>query len=133
MRTRTVVFAAALLLMAGVGTGAFGAHGLKAHVSADLLAVWQTAVLYQLVHGLGLLGVAALRPQLHARLASAGILFLLAGVLIFSGSLYALVLSGVRGIGAITPFGGVSFMIGWLLVALAALRGNGATAAEPRH
>lgn len=133
MRTRTVVFAAALLLMAGVGTGAFGAHGLKAHVSADLLAVWQTAVLYQLVHGLGLLGVAALRPQLHARLASAGILFLLAGVLIFSGSLYALVLSGVRGIGAITPFGGVSFIIGWLLVALAALRGNGATAAEPRH
>ena len=108
--------------MLGVGTGAFGAHGLKAHVTADMLAVWQTAVLYQLVHALGLLGTAALRPQLHPRLSTAAALFLLAGILIFSGSLYALVLSGIRGIGAITPIGGVCFMIGWLLLALAALR-----------
>lgn len=117
--------------MAGVGTGAFGAHGLRAHVSADLLAVWQTAVLYQLVHALGLLGVAALRPRLHPGLGTAGILFLMAGVLIFSGSLYALVLSGVRAIGAVTPFGGVSFMIGWLLIAISAMRGP--TSAEGRH
>lgn len=124
MRTHHLVFTASLLLMIGVGTGAFGAHGLKAHVAPDMLAVWQTAVLYQMVHALGLMGVAALRPQLHPRLSTAGILFLLAGVLVFSGSLYALVLSGVRIIGAITPFGGVSFMIGWLLVAVAALRGQ---------
>jgi len=110
--------------MMGVGTGAFGAHGLRAHVGPELLGVWQTAVLYQLVHALGLLGLAALAPRLHHKLASSSALFLLAGIVIFSGSLYALVLSGVRMLGAITPIGGVSFMVGWLLLALAAARGN---------
>ncbi len=121
MSTRTLVTAASLLLMLGVGTGAFGAHGLRAHVTPDMLAVWQTAVLYQLVHALGLLAIAALRPLLAARLASMAAGFLLVGIGIFSGSLYALVLTGIRGIGAITPIGGVSFMIGWLLLAAAAL------------
>lgn len=124
MRTRTIVIAAALLLMLGVGTGAFGAHGLRAHVGPNMLAVWQTAVLYQLVHALGLLGLAALRPQLHPGLASTSAWFLLGGVALFSGSLYALVLLGTRSIGMITPIGGVSFMIGWLLLALAAWRGQ---------
>ncbi|HLV27980.1 MAG TPA: DUF423 domain-containing protein [Burkholderiaceae bacterium] len=109
--------------MLGVGTGAFGAHGLRAHVGPDMLAVWQTAVLYQFVHALGLLAVAALSSRLHPRLASWATLFLLAGILIFSGSLYALVLSDVRALGAITPIGGVSFMIGWALLAWAAVRG----------
>jgi len=88
-----------------------------------MLAVWQTAVLYQFVHALGLLGVAALRPRLHPRLCSASVGFMLAGVALFSGSLYALVLTGTRALGAITPFGGVCFMVGWLLLALAAIRG----------
>lgn len=123
MRTRTITAVAAILLMLGVGTGAFGAHGLRAHVGPDMLAVWQTAVLYQFVHALGLLAIAALRPRLHAGLVTAAVCFLLAGILIFSGSLYALVLSGMRVLGAITPIGGVSFMIGWLLLALAAWRG----------
>lgn len=124
MRTRTLVIIAALLLMLGVATGAFGAHGLRAHVGPDMLAVWQTAVFYQLVHALGLLGTAALRPRLHARITSVAAAFLLAGVVLFSGSLYALVLSGVRGLGAVTPIGGVCFMIGWMLLGLAAWRGN---------
>ncbi len=124
MRTRTVVVCASLLLMLGVGTGAFGAHGLRTYVPADMLAVWQTAVLYQFVHALGLLGVAALRPRLHHRLCSASVGFMLAGVALFSGSLYALVLTGTRGLGAITPFGGVCFMVGWLLLTLAAIRGS---------
>lgn len=124
MKTRTIVIAASLLLMLGVGTGAFGAHGLRAHVGPNMLAVWQTAVLYQMFHALGLLGLAALRPRLHDRLASAAAVFLLLGILIFSGSLYTLVLSGIRMVGAITPIGGVSFMIGWLLLALAAARGQ---------
>lgn len=122
MSTRTLVTAASLLLMLGVGTGAFGAHGLRAHVTPDMLAIWQTAVMYQLVHALGLLAIAALRPLLAARLASMAAGFLLVGIGIFSGSLYALVLTGIRGIGAITPIGGVCFMIGWLLLAAAALR-----------
>lgn len=124
MRTRTIIIIAALLLVLGVATGAFGAHGLRAHVSPDMLAVWQTAVLYHLVHALGLLGAAALRPHVDARVASVSAAFLFAGVLIFSGSLYALVLSGERILGAVTPIGGVSFMIGWLLLAWAAWRGK---------
>ena len=108
--------------MIGVGTGAFGAHGLKAHVAPDMLAVWQTAVLYQLVHALGLLALAGLRAHLAPRPLSAAAVLLLAGILVFSGSLYVLVLSGVRMVGAITPIGGVCFLIGWLLVAVAALR-----------
>lgn len=124
MSTRIIVVIAALLLMVGVGTGAFGAHGLRAHVAPDMLAVWQTAVLYQMVHALGLLGVAALRPRLHPRLVSWAASFLLGGILIFSGSLYALVLSDLRMLGAVTPLGGVSFMLGWLLLALAAARGR---------
>lgn len=122
MRIPTLVFTACILLMLGVGTGAFGAHGLKAHVSADMLAVWQTAVLYQLVHAGGLLAIAALHPWLHPRLGNIAAALLIAGVLIFSGSLYALVLTGAGVLGAITPIGGVSFMGGWLLLALAALR-----------
>jgi len=124
LNARTTVIIASVMLMLGVGTGAFGAHGLRAHVAPDMLSVWQTAVLYQVFHALGLLGVAALRPRLRTKLASAASLFILAGILIFSGSLYALVLSGVRVIGAITPVGGVSFMIGWVIMAIAAARGN---------
>ena len=124
MKTSTLITVAAVLLMAGVGAGAFGAHGLRAHVAPDMLAVWQTAVLYQMVHALGLLAVAAMRPRLHCRFASASVLFLLAGVALFSGSLYLLVLTETRGIGAITPVGGVSFMIGWLLLAVSALKGG---------
>ena len=122
MRTHALVICASLLLLLGVGTGAFGAHGLRSHVSPDMLAVWHTAVLYQLIHALGLLAIAALHDKLHHNLAAAAAAFLLAGILIFSGSLYLLVLSGLRVLGAITPVGGVSFMIGWLLLALAALR-----------
>ena len=124
MKTSTLIAVAAVLLMIGVGAGAFGSHGLRAHVAPDMLAVWQTAVLYQMVHALGLLAVAAIRPRLHAGLASTSALLLLAGVGLFSGSLYLLVLTGTRGIGAITPIGGVCFMIGWLLLALSALKGQ---------
>lgn len=124
MKNRTLIAVAAVLLMIGVGTGAFGAHGLRAHVAPNMLAVWQTAVLYQLVHALGLMAVAALRAQLHPPLASASVAFLLAGVVLFSGSLYGLVLFGTRGIGVITPIGGVSFMMGWLLLAISAWKGN---------
>lgn len=124
MKNRCIIALAAVLLMAGVGTGAFGAHGLRAHVTPEMLAVWQTAVLYQLVHALGLLILPALRPRLHTLLASAAAICLVVGILLFSGSLYMLVLTDIRGLGAITPIGGVSFMLGWLLLAIAGLKGT---------
>ena len=110
-----------LFMFAGVLLGAFGAHAFKASLSEEGRAVWRTAVLYHLVHGLALLAVgwlATLRPQ-SALIDRAGWLFIL-GVVLFSGSLYLLSVTGVRKLGIITPFGGLAFLAGWLCLALAA-------------
>lgn len=122
MTERTLILWGALSLLAGVAAGAFGAHGLRQVVSPDMLAVWQTAVLYQMVHGLGLLALAALQGRLVAGPARWAGRFMVAGILIFSGSLYVLVLSGIKVLGAITPIGGVCFIVAWALLALAAWR-----------
>jgi uncharacterized membrane protein YgdD (TMEM256/DUF423 family) len=103
--------------------GAFGAHGLKARLSPDLLSAWQTGVQYHLWHALGLILIglcAALVPD-GPWLRAAGIL-LLAGILLFSGSLYALALGAPRGLGAVTPLGGLAFLLGWAALAVAAMR-----------
>lgn len=96
----------------GVALGAFGAHALKARVSPEMLSIWQTGVLYHLIHALVLLALA-----LFAKATGTDVRwtarFFLAGILIFSGSLYALVLSGVRLLGAVTPLGGIALLIGW--------------------
>ena len=107
----------------GVALGAFGAHGLKARVTPEMLSVWQTGVQYHLVHAIGLLLVGLLCQLLPdaALLRAAGWLLLL-GTALFSGSLYLMVLSGVRGLGMITPLGGVAFLLGWLLLAAAVWR-----------
>jgi uncharacterized membrane protein YgdD (TMEM256/DUF423 family) len=105
-----------------VAAGAFGAHGLKLRLTPDLLAIFDTAARYQMFHALALLaaGWAVSRwPGASAR--AAGWCFI-AGTLVFSGSLYALSLSGIRALGAITPVGGVLFIAGWLLLAVAAWR-----------
>lgn len=105
-----------------VGLGAFAAHGLKNRLPEDLLAVFQTGVQYQMYHALALFGVGLLAMQLSdsTLLRASGWLFL-TGIIIFSGSLYILSLSGIRWLGAITPIGGVAFLAGWLLLAVAML------------
>ncbi|MES2818872.1 MAG: DUF423 domain-containing protein [Pseudomonadota bacterium] len=106
----------------GVALGAFAAHGLKARLSADYLAVFQTGVHYQMLHALALLALALLSVQLPGRwLTAAGSLFVL-GILLFSGSLYALTLTGVGKLGIITPFGGLAFLAGWACLGMAAWR-----------
>jgi len=106
-----------------VTAGAFGAHTLRDRISADLLATFETGVRYQMYHALALLAVAwAVTRWPHSLPVAAGWLFV-AGTLIFSGSLYALSLTGARWLGAITPLGGVAFIVGWLCLALAAWRG----------
>jgi uncharacterized membrane protein YgdD (TMEM256/DUF423 family) len=105
-----------------VAAGAFGAHGLRARVGPDLLAVWETAARYHLVHALALVAVGqAAQAWRSPALRAAGALFVL-GTLLFSGSLYVLVLTGVRALGAITPVGGVAFIGAWLCLAWAAWR-----------
>lgn len=97
----------------GVALGAFGAHALKARLAGDALAVWHTAVQYHFWHALALLAVGLLALQRPSTaLNVAGAAFAL-GVLLFSGSLYALALTGVRGLGAVTPIGGVLLLVGW--------------------
>lgn len=106
----------ALYGLLGVAFGAFGAHGLRARLSPDALAIWHTAVEYQFYHAGALLIVGLWLNQQPARaLSAAGLCFAL-GVVFFSGSLYALALSGVRMLGAITPIGGLLFLAGWLIV-----------------
>ncbi|WP_420597502.1 DUF423 domain-containing protein [Deinococcus sp.] len=102
----------ALLTGTAVALGAFGAHALKATLSPENLAIFETGVRYQMYHGLGLLVLGAYPQQRR------GPKWLLAGTLIFSGSLYVLALSDIKVLGAITPIGGVLQLIGWGLVAL---------------
>lgn len=124
MTDRQLVVLASLTLLTGVAAGAFGAHGLKRIITPDLLNIWQTAVLYQLVHGLGLLAIAALGARFGSPLLSLAAAVMFAGVAVFSGSLYLLAISGTKWLGAITPIGGAAFIIAWAMVALAAYRAN---------
>lgn len=106
----------------GVALGAFAAHGLKGRLTPEYLAVFQTGTHYQLIHALALFGVGLLALHMPGRLVNlAGGAFSV-GILLFSGSLYLLTLSGIGKLGMITPFGGVAFLIGWLCLGLAAWR-----------
>jgi uncharacterized membrane protein YgdD (TMEM256/DUF423 family) len=109
----------ALLLAAGVALGAFGAHALRARFDAYSIGIWEKAVFYHFVHALGLLVVPLLaRTGAVSPVAADRVCWLLiAGVLIFSGSLYALAITGVRTLGAITPIGGTAFIAAWALLA----------------
>jgi uncharacterized membrane protein YgdD (TMEM256/DUF423 family) len=103
----------------GVALGAFGAHALKQRLDAYSLDIWQKAVLYHLIHALGMLIVAALlrAGALTESATTTVCALLLAGIVLFSGSLYVLALTGTRGLGAVTPFGGIAFIAAWLILA----------------
>jgi uncharacterized membrane protein YgdD (TMEM256/DUF423 family) len=108
-----------------VAAGAFGAHALKTRLTPELLAVFETAARYQMYHALALVAVALAQPRAAPSplWSWSGWLFA-AGTLLFSGSLYALALTGVKWLGAITPLGGLAFLAGWALLAVAGLRGG---------
>lgn len=128
MTGRAAIAAAGILGFLGVACGAFGAHALKARLSPDLLANWNTAAHYQMIHSLALLGVGLLLTIDAARkLAALSAICFAVGIVIFSGSLYALALTGAKWLGAITPFGGLSLLAGWLLLA------SGRAGAESRR
>lgn len=125
MTDRQLTILAALNLMVAVGAGAFGAHGLKRMLTPELLAVWQTGVMYHLVHALGLFVIALLGARFGSPLLSAAGVVMFVGIVLFSGSLYVLSLTGTHWLGAVTPFGGVAFLAAWAMVALAAYRAQG--------
>jgi uncharacterized membrane protein YgdD (TMEM256/DUF423 family) len=102
--------------------GAFGAHGLKNVLSPAMLTVYQTGVHYHALHALGLLALAAVACHWPSSWLRRAAWWLLAGIILFSGSLYTLSISGVRALGMITPLGGMAFIIGWLMVVIGAWR-----------
>lgn len=106
----------------GVALGAFAAHGLKSRLSAEYLAVFQTGTHYQLIHALALLGVALLALVAPGRLVNLAGGFFAAGIMLFSGSLYLLTLTGISKLGIVTPFGGLAFLAGWACLGLLAWR-----------
>lgn len=121
MARRTLVLAAVLGGLA-VLTGAFGAHGLRERLSPEALAWWKTAVEYHLAHALALLVTGLLAERAPSRALAVAAVAFAVGVLLFSGSLYALAWTGVRALGAVTPFGGLAFLVGWGALAVAAAR-----------
>lgn len=106
----------------GVALGAFGAHGLKNHVGPEMVAVFETGVRYQLIHALALFAVGVATDHWPSKwIATSGSLFVV-GMILFSGSLYALALGGPRWLGPVTPLGGICFMVGWLALAIGAIQ-----------
>jgi uncharacterized membrane protein YgdD (TMEM256/DUF423 family) len=120
------VFWGGLMLALGVAIGAFGAHGLQGRLDAYSMDIYQRAVLYHYVHALGLLLVGALAASnaISPALGRWAGMLLLIGIVFFSGSLYVLALTGNRMWGAVTPIGGVCFIAGWVVLAVAGLKGS---------
>ena len=116
-------FAAGSVLAAlSVITGAFGAHGLESRVGAELLETFETGARYHMYHALALLAVGWFAVNRSGRWVNAAGWLFLAGIVVFPGSLYVLVLTGQRWLGAVTPIGGVCFILGWIALAMAAIR-----------
>ncbi len=111
---RTLALAGVLLALA-TALGAFGAHALKSQLAPERLQVYETAVRYQFLNALGLLAVGVLLRSFDAELLRWSALLLLGGIILFSGSLYLLTMGAPRGLGAITPLGGLLLIAGWLL------------------
>jgi uncharacterized membrane protein YgdD (TMEM256/DUF423 family) len=121
MTVRLFLLFAAVSGFVAVSMGAFGAHALKGHLSDRMLQVLQTGVQYQFYHTLALMLVVVLLKHRASRLlAGSGVAFAV-GIILFSGSLYVLALSGIHTFGAVTPFGGIGFLTGWVMLALYAL------------
>ena len=119
---RLFIIMGALSGAIGVAAGAFGAHALRARVEPRMLEVFETGARYQMYHALALLAAAWMVSRFPGALMNASGWLFMAGTVLFSGSLYAMALTGVRALGAITPLGGVCFIAGWACIALAAMK-----------
>ena len=125
MIVKLFIIAGAINGFLAVALGAFGAHALKERLSEKYLAIWETAVQYQMFHAVALIAIGILMSSKLigpvSSLNTAGYL-MIAGIILFSGSLYVLSLTGIGVLGAITPIGGVAFLIGWIMIIVAAAK-----------
>jgi uncharacterized membrane protein YgdD (TMEM256/DUF423 family) len=130
---RTIVVLASIAGLTGVLAGTFGAHGLRSHVTTELLNVFEVGVRYHLIHAVALLALGALAASTDraALLRWTAWLFAI-GIVVFSGSLYLLAITGEQRLGMITPFGGVMFILGWLCLAVFGVRMSNANSAASR-
>ena len=119
MNRRNILLLGAILLALAVLNGAFGVHALKTRLSPEMMAVYKTAVEYQFYHALGLLLVGLIGFHIESKWLNWSGNMLIAGIVLFSGSLYALSITGIEILGAITPIGGISFVAGWICLAVA--------------
>ena len=122
MDARKTLVLAGLLIALATALGAFGAHALKAHLPQDKLQVYETAVRYHFLHALGLLAIGVLLRTLDSELLRWAAALVLAGIVLFSGSLYLLTFSAPRLVGILTPVGGLALIAGWILFAATVLR-----------
>ncbi|ANF96943.1 DUF423 domain-containing protein [Paenibacillus bovis] len=120
---QSILVIGSIMMFLAVALGAFGAHALKAKLSPDMMKIYETGIQYHIAHSLGMLIIGSLAQNfLHGQsLAVAAGWCLFAGIILFSGSLYALSLSGIRKLGAITPLGGLLFLAGWVLLLVSIL------------
>jgi uncharacterized membrane protein YgdD (TMEM256/DUF423 family) len=118
---KTFLLIGALAGLLGVALGAFGAHGLRARLSPDMLAVFETGVRYHMYHALAIILVGLIAARLDGWFIRASGWCFSAGIVLFSGSLYSLAITGITMLGAITPFGGLAFLLGWVFLIVAAV------------
>ena len=122
MKNRNILLAGAVFMALAVLFGAFGAHALKSSLSPEMLAVYKTGVEYHFYHALGLLLIGLIGFRIESKWINWSGILLIFGIIIFSGSLYALSISGIKILGAITPIGGLAFVAGWICLAVGILR-----------
>jgi uncharacterized membrane protein YgdD (TMEM256/DUF423 family) len=114
--SKLILMTASILLALAVAIGAFGAHGLKAHISTEMMQIYKTGVEYHFYHALGLLLVGVFSVSYTSTLLNWSAILLAVGIILFSGSLYVLAITGINWLGAITPVGGLCFIAGWVLL-----------------
>jgi len=119
MDNQNIVKVGAIFMALAVLLGAFGAHILKQSLSSEMMAVYKTGVEYQFYHALGLLLIGLIGARIKSNFLRWSALLLFVGIILFSGSLYLLALTEIKGIGAVTPVGGISFVAGWICLVLA--------------
>lgn len=121
---QVILIIGSVMMFLAVALGAFGAHALKKKLNADMMKVYETGIQYHIAHGLGMLLVGTLGASLtHSNLAVTAGWLLFVGIILFSGSLYALSFTGIRKLGAITPLGGLAFLAGWIVLLVAIIQG----------
>ena len=124
MKNQNILIAGAIFMALAVALGAFGAHALKKVLTPEMLTIYHTGVEYQFYHALGLLIIGVIGFQVKSRYIGWAAILITIGIILFSGSLYVLALTGIKGLGAITPIGGVSFIAGWIFLAVAVVRNS---------